>query len=350
MSNIQKSMNTVFMKYGLSRIREVMTVATLLIFLVSCNDSSSEDPTLLGEWYKRSSYEGVARSGAVGFVIDGKSFVGTGYTGTVWLKDFYEYDAEKNNWFKRAEFPGVARSAAVAFTANGKGYVGTGYDGTNYLKDFYEYDPISDTWTQIADFIGSARFQATAFSIDNIGYVGTGYDGNYLKDFYAFDATSGTWSQIASYSGDKLINAFSFSIDGRGYVGGGMNNGLLNQEFWEYDPLNNLWIEKNDLQDDDNDDDDYDDDYAIARSLAATFVINGKGYVTLGARGTLDAGVWEYTPALDKWTQLTSFEGAVREASVGFSIGDRGYVTTGRNSTARYDDLWQFDPTAEDVD
>ncbi|MEJ1238600.1 kelch repeat-containing protein [Chryseolinea sp. T2] len=344
-------MNTIFLRNSLQAVRRMMTMALLIGLSASCSDSSSNaDSTLMGEWYKRSSYEGVARSGAVGFVIDGKAYVGTGYTGTVWLKDFYEYDADKNNWFKRAEFPGIARSAAVAFTANGKGYVGTGYDGTNYLKDFYEYDPIADTWTQIADFMGTARFQATAFSVENVGYVGTGYDGNYLKDFYAYDPSTNTWTQKASYSGDKLINAFAFTIDGRGYVGGGMNNGLLNQEFWEYDPINNLWIEKNDLQDDDNDDDENDDDYTIARSLAATFVINGKGYVALGARGSLDAGVWEYTPALDQWTQMTTFEGSSRETPVGFSIGDKGYITTGRNSTARYDDLWMFDPTAEDVD
>jgi len=344
-------MDTVYRQFFSQKMRPYLAAAAVLVLLGSCTDGTgSDDSTLMGEWYKKSSYEGVARSGAVGFVVDGKAYVGTGYNGTVWLKDFYEYDAEKNNWFKRAEFPGVARSSAVAFTVNGKGYVGTGYNGTNYLKDFYEYDPIADTWTQIADFAGTARFQATAFSVDNFAYVGTGYDGNYLKDFYAYDPTANTWTQKASYSGDKLINAFAFSIDGRGYVGGGMNNGLLNIEFWEYDPLNNLWSEKNDLQDDDSDDDENDDGYAIARSLAASFVINGKGYVTLGARGSLDAGVWEYIPALDQWTQMTSFEGSNRETPVGFSIGDRGYITTGRNSTARYDDLWQFDPTAEDVD
>ncbi len=322
----------------------------VLLLLSCCTDPSTTDETLMGEWYKKSSYEGVARSGAVGFVIDGKAYVGTGYDGNVWLRDFYQYDADKNNWYKKADFPGPARSAAVAFAVNGRGYVGTGYDGTNYLKDFYEYDPSADTWTQVADFEGTARFQAAAFAIDNLGYVGTGYDGNYLKDLYAFDPSTNTWTQKASYSGDKLINAFSFSIDGRGYIGGGTNNGVLNQELWEYDPLNDLWQEKNDLMEDDDDEDENDEGYAIARSLAGTFVISGKAYICLGTRGTLDATMWEYNPSLDGWTELTSFEGSLREAPVGFAIGDRGYVGTGRNSNARYDDLWQFDPAAEDVD
>lgn len=326
-------------------------LVSLRIFLSLMACSSSTDTTVyLGDWYKKSSYEGVARSGAASFVIDGKVYVGIGYDGDKWLKDFYEYDAEKNNWFKKADFPGIGRSAAVAFTINGKGYVGSGSDGTNYLKDFYEYDPIADSWTQVADFTGSARFEATAFAIDNLGYVCAGYDGNYLKDMYAYDPQSNTWSQKASFSGDKLINAFAFAIDGKGYMGGGMNNGILNQEFWEYDPINDKWTEKNDLQDDTADDDENDSGYAIARQQAVTFVINGKGYVGLGLRSTLDAQIWEYNPTLDQWTEKTSFEGSLRESAVGFALGDKGYVATGRSSSLRFDDNWMFDPNAADVD
>jgi hypothetical protein len=35
----------------------------------------------------------------------GKAYVGTGYDGDKWLKDFYQYDAEKNNWYKKRNFP-----------------------------------------------------------------------------------------------------------------------------------------------------------------------------------------------------------------------------------------------------
>lgn len=327
----------------------ISTVCFLFI-AIGCSDPVESTEELFGDWYKQSSYEGVARSGSVSFVIDGKAYVGTGFDGDKWLKDFYQYDAEKNNWYKKSDFPGVARSAAVAFSLNGKGYVGTGFDGTNYLRDFYEYDPTSDTWKQIADFTGSARFQATAFAVNDLGYVGTGYDGNYLKDIHAYDPLTNTWIQKASYSGDKLINAFAFSIDGKAYVGGGMNNGVLNQELWEYDPLSDLWQEKNDLQDDDSDNDEEDDGYTIARVLASSFVVSGKGYVCLGTRSSLDTQIWEYNPSIDNWELKTAFEGSPREAAVGFAIGDKGYIATGRSSSYRFDDLWQFDPSAEDID
>jgi len=345
-----KTKFAIFYGFHMPRFQLVFCMGLLLGALGCSNNTATEDTVLMGEWYKKSSYEGVARSGAVAFVIDGKAYVGTGYDGEKWRNDFYRYDTDKNNWYKIADFPGAARSAAVAFAIDGKGYVGTGYDGENYLKDFYAYDPMDDSWSPVADFQGSARFEAASFTIDNFGYVGTGYDGNYLKDMYAYDPQTDSWIQKASYSGDKLINAFAFAIDGKAYLGGGINNGILNQEFWEYDPLNDLWQEKNDLQDDDNDSDLNDSGYTIARVLAATFVVNGKGYVCLGTRSSLSADVWEYNPSLDEWDQKNSFEGSVREATVGFAIGDLGYITTGRNSTSRYDDLWEFDPLAEDVD
>jgi N-acetylneuraminic acid mutarotase len=344
-------MNTARIEFWTPTKRNLLlTTMIVLLTVMACSDPVEATEELLGEWYKQSSYEGVARSGAVGFVIDGKAYVGTGYDGDKWLKDFYQYDAEKNNWYKKADFPGVARSAAVAFALNGKGYVGTGFDGTDYLKDFYEYDPSTDSWIQVADFSGTARFQATAFVLDNLGYVGTGYDGNYLKDIYAYDPLYNTWIQKASYSGDKLINAFSFSIDGRAYVGGGMNNGVLNQELWEYDPLSDIWKEKNDLQDDDSDDDEEDEGYTIARVLSSYFVIKGKGYVCLGTRSSLDSQIWEYNPSVDAWELKTAFEGSLREAAVGFTIEDKGYIATGRSAAYRFDDLWKFDPAAEDVD
>ena len=104
------------------------------------------------------------------------------------------------------------------------------------------------------------------------------------------------------------------------------------------------------MQDDAVDTDTNDSGYTIARQLGVTFVIEGKGYVLLGTRATLDAGVWEYNPATDNWTQKNSFEGSVRDSAVGFALGNYGYVATGRSSSLRFDDLWMFDPTAVDVD
>src|ERR1700741_1798219 len=100
-------MNSKWVEFTNISRKDLIIVCVMASFsvLLACSDPVEATEDMLGEWYKQSSYEGVARSGAVAFVIDGKAYVGTGYDGDKWLKDFYQYDAEKNNWYKKAEFP-----------------------------------------------------------------------------------------------------------------------------------------------------------------------------------------------------------------------------------------------------
>ncbi|HYH55161.1 MAG TPA: kelch repeat-containing protein, partial [Anseongella sp.] len=180
-----------------------------------------------------------------------------------------------------------------------------------------------------------------AFSIDDKGYVGAGYNGNYLKDFWMYDPRSGEWQQKVSISGSKRNNAFAFAIGGRGYVGSGIDNGTYSDELWEYDPAADIWIEKRDLIDED---DEYGYDPPSPRESAVAFVIGDKAYLCGGATpGTL-GDLWEYDPSSDTWEQLEYLEGSARQGAAGFAVGGRGYITTGRSSSLRFDDLWELDP------
>lgn len=339
--------------------RPLVLLSFLIVLLMSCSDSSSSS-TLIGDWIRKSDFEGVKRSGAVSFQIGERTFVGTGFDGTYRLKDFWEYDAARNTWYRKADFPGTARNSAVAFSANGKGYVGTGFDGTNRLNDFWEYDADANTWRQVADFLGEYpdearyRYGAVGLSLNNKGYVGSGYGAvaatggaNDLKDWWEYDPTNNVWNRKTSIGGSKRSNAFGFVINGLGYIGGGSNNGSYPTDFWRYNATNDEWFQLNPLDDADNSD--Y--DYAIQRESASTFVINGFGYLVGGTYSTIVNNVWEYDVTTDLWTQKTSFEGTARDAAVGFSVGSLGYIATGRNgSTLRFDDLWALDPFVEQVD
>jgi N-acetylneuraminic acid mutarotase len=181
--------------------------------------------------------------------------------------------------------------------------------------------------------------------LNNKGYVGAGYDGNDLKDWWQYDPATGQWTQKVSVGGSKRSNAFAFAINDKGYVGGGINNGLYVTDFWLYDPINDTWTEKNPL--DDPNDTNY--KYALQRTYASTFVINGKGYLSTGTYSSALNTTWEYDTVTDLWTQMTNFEGTARDAAVGFSVGTKGYVATGRNSSIRFDDIWEFDPLLEYV-
>lgn len=314
-------------------------IACGIFLFPSCDQDDDDD--LVGNWIRRSDFEGVPRSNAVSFTIGNRAYVGLGFDGDDDLRDFWQYDPAQDFWTRVDTFPGIARRAAVAFAVDGKGYVGTGYNSEldQELKDFWEFDPdaaAGQQWTQISDFPGTGRYNAVSFALQGLGYVGTGFDNNWLKDFYAYEPSTGAWTQIVSLGGSKVQNGVAFVIDDKAYVGTGQNNGASVFEFWEYDPELANWTRKLDL--------DEEDDYTIVRSGAVAFTLNGMGYITTGNNGSNLSTVWEYLPTQDSWEELTSFEGTARQDAVGFTVNGRCYITTGRNSSIRLDDLWEFQP------
>ena len=82
-----------------------------------------------------------------------------------------------------------------------------------------------------------------------------------------------------------------------------------------------------------------------ARSYAVGFSIGSKGYIGTGKD---TAGVkrdfWEYDPAVNTWTQKADFGGTARSYAVGFSIGSKGYIGTGRATDGDKKDFWEYDP------
>jgi N-acetylneuraminic acid mutarotase len=112
-------------------------------------------------WTQKADFGGGARSGAVGFSIGGKGYVGTGvrdvFGELVSLKDFWEYDPGTDTWTRKADFQGVTRSGAVGFSIGDRGFMGTGVHLSlglpTPLRDFWEYDPERNSWIRRADFM-----------------------------------------------------------------------------------------------------------------------------------------------------------------------------------------------------
>lgn len=324
---------------------------TLFLFQSCEKDTDSSDSDLVGNWKRRSEFEGVGRTEAVSFTIGSKVYVGGGFDGTSRLSDYWVFEQTTGTWTRIADFPGAARNSAVAFAAGGKGYVGTGIDENDTkLKDFWEYNPTTNAWTRVADFGGTARYGAVAFTINNRGYVTTGYDGNYLKDLWEYDPAANSWTQKASLGGSKRSDAVAFVHNSLAYVVTGYNNGSYLNDFWSYNPTTNSWTEKNKISDaTDNDfDDDYDD--YIKRSGAAVFVMGENAYLSCGNRNGIIGTTWQYDIANDRWYEKTGFEGSAREGALGFTAENRGYIVTGSNSSYRFDDLWEFYPGDEQDD
>ena len=113
----------------MKHLKNLIIIATSFILIgVAC--TSSTDPgttTLIGNWLKRSAFDGNGRAGAVSFVIGDTAYVGTGFDGSIRYSDFWAYNPTNDAWSQRAIMPTAAikRNSAAAFTAAGKGYVTT---------------------------------------------------------------------------------------------------------------------------------------------------------------------------------------------------------------------------------
>jgi len=320
------------------------TVIGLILLLVACNKSDDET---IGNWVKKSDFEGMPRGSAVSFAIGDYAYVGLGYNddnSDEYLKDFWRYNPMIDRWDRVADFPGNGRVAAVSFSINGKGYVATGYDGENKLKDLWEYNPESDKWIQKDDFAGGARYKAVGFSIGDYGYIGTGYGEDLVDkiDFYRFDPTavSGTqWTKVQSIGGSKRRGALAFTNNGKAYVCTGISNGDFQTDMWEYDPISDTWTKKTDI--------DEDDSWSIVRQNATSFVLNGKAYVFSGEKNGTLGDIWEYDFSSETWLEKTGFEGSARTNAVAFTVGGKAIFTAGETGSYYLDDVWEFKPYDE---
>lgn len=300
----------------------------LLIVVLSCLVQS----IYADSWFQKSDFGGISRSYSISFTIGDKAYVGLGM-GNVYKKDFWEYDPATNTWVQKANFPGASRIYSVGFSIDSMGYVCTGRDSLGVsLNDLWQYNPVLNTWSQKANFAGPGLQGAFAFSIGNYGYVGTG---SINTVFYRYDPSTDTWLQKASFPSSNRKFATSFTINQKGYVVGGLEivglMGTAKKDLWEYDPVNDVWLQKANLP------------VMNGRFYAVSFCIGQKGYVGTG-RGpnNYNSDFYEYDPILDNWTQKLSFSGDARCFGVGFSIGNKGYIGLGLDSLANNNDLWEY--------
>ena len=294
-------------------------------------------------WLQQKDFGGEGRSGAVGFSIGNKGYIGTGNDRFRLYQDFWEYNSVTGAWTQKADFPGEARTAAVGFSIGSKGYLGTG--SAKYFqdkKDFWEYNPATNKWAVKADFGGGMRWSATGFSIGNRGYIATGLSfGGFKKDCWEYNPITDNWQQKADFGGEERYSAVGFGIDGKGYLGTGyvqydkLENGF--KDFWEYDPAADEWTRKADFA-------------GGSRWNAIGFSMGGRGYAGTGTNGQRTQNdFWEYNPAADVWIQRTYFEGSARELAVGFSIGSYGYIGMGNMSSEIFNDWWKYTPPSVPV-
>ena len=158
---------------------------------------------------------------------------------------------------------------------------------------------------------------------------------NLKRDFWEYDPVTNIWTQKADFGGTARTAAVGFSIGNKGYIGTGNSGGVFQKDLWEYDPLTDTWQQKSDFDGD-------------PRWFAVGFSIDSKGYIGTGHAGISSPAskdFWEYDPSTDSWLQRADFGGTARHSAVGFSIGNKGYIGTGYDGSF-LKDFWEYDPAA----
>ncbi|WP_309614637.1 kelch repeat-containing protein [Flavobacterium sp.] len=146
-----------------------------------------------------------------------------------------------------------------------------------------------------------------------------------------------TWTQVASM-GESTWGAVSFSINNKGYVTTGQNGTVTRQSTWEYNPITDTWSQKANFG-------------GGNRRVASGFSIGDYGYVGTGrddsnSTGVLHDDFWKYEPVTNTWTQITNYPAGNREALITFSINGYAYVGLGL-SYSRKTEFYKFDPSTD---
>ena len=144
------------------------------------------------------------------------------------------------------------------------------------------------------------------------------------------------WIEKTNFGGDARHRATAFSIGSRGYIGLGHVNAvvdILYDDFWEYDPGTNSWTQKADFA-------------GGPRYHAVGFSIGNKAYVGTGRMpsGSYSTDLWEYDPVTNVWTAKANFPGNARRGAVSFVINNKAYVGTGQSTTGNANDFFSYDP------
>jgi len=97
------------------------------------NDVSDED-------YDDDYGDNIRRSNAIAFIMNNKAYItcgqGNGITSSTW-----EYNFENDTWVEKTTFEGTAREGALGFYVNNRGFLVTGSNSSFRFDDLWEFFP-----------------------------------------------------------------------------------------------------------------------------------------------------------------------------------------------------------------
>ena len=283
-------------------------------------------------WTTSSNFIGDGRHHPITFSNDNYGFVVSGS----YLTDVFKYSKFNDSWTQLQDFPGSGRGYSYAVSIGDLAYLGFGStDNGTFPTDWWQYNMTNDTWTQLSNFIGDGRNHPAMVAVNNKIYVGCGSNDNgNLGDWWEYDVLLDSWSQKSDIIGNNRHHPYYFGIGDYVYVGFGhgsvvgpgsnpSSNNYIYNDFYRYNPVNDSWTQLNNFP-------------SEARVAGTQFAYEGKGFVLSGDgddHNPLDNGeFWQYNPVNDSWVQLNSHPGDAIWAPGSFVIGCDAYFLLGENN------------------
>jgi N-acetylneuraminic acid mutarotase len=197
------------------------------------------------------------------------------------------------------------------------------------------------------------RSSAVSFVIGDTAYVTLGrkVHDTFAHDAFANDSAHGTecyvffenenrWVLRTQFPGVGRVNAVANVIDDKAYVGLGYYPGkgvyvdtdkTYLRDFWMYDPTANTWARKADFP-------------SLFSNKCIHFVYDDMLYVGFGFNGySFNNEMWKYNPEADEWTKLKNAPLDGRAGAVASADSYKMFVGTGY-ATVNKPDWWEYEP------
>lgn len=195
------------------------------------------------------------------------------------------------------------------------------------------------TWRALGRAPFGERSITSSFSIGDWVYIGAGeHNDQITNDFWAYDTRTGAWTCLALIPESGRLSCISFVINGKGYLGLGALKSMTTFGF------------RNDFYEYDPVSNSWSPKANFPgppRIDAAYFVINGKGYAGLGFSGTHEKDFYEFDPVKNSWKRIKDFKGGPVSAASGISVFGKGFVTCGDSPSENKRFLYEYLPETD---
>lgn len=212
-------------------------------YVITYSGSLYEYDPVPDSWKYLSTFPTGNRPGIVGFALDGNAYFGTGNNvdpaNFTVFKDFWKFDPSQNQWTQIDDFPGVARTGAVSFVVGDKAYVGLGSDGQGappINKDIWRYDAKTGKWDPMTDFPVTASLVGVLFSNETKAYIGVAENSaSHYGQMFEYDPADDSWREIKKYPSGNSLLTNSFTLNDKMFVLGGWWS-EYSRQVWEFVP------------------------------------------------------------------------------------------------------------------